>query len=286
MRARGLDHIVHAVRDLDAGAEFYRRLGFTVGARNRHPWGTHNHIVQIPGFFIEVLTLAEPEKLGSDGFSEYFGRYHRDFLAQREGFSCLILESTDADADQVAFARDGIARSGHLTFSRAGTRPDGSAMTVGFSLVFARDAVSPDAAFAVCRQHTPDAFWNAAAQAHANTAHAISGVVLLAENPTDHHAFLSAYTGVRELHATSAGVSATTPRGVMEIVDPTAFRDRYGVASTITGAGMHLAALRIGVADRDATARCLQAGGVAYATDRGRLIVAPTHAMGATLVFE
>jgi len=35
--ARGLDHIVHAVRDLDAAADLYRRLGFTVGARNRHP---------------------------------------------------------------------------------------------------------------------------------------------------------------------------------------------------------------------------------------------------------
>jgi catechol 2,3-dioxygenase-like lactoylglutathione lyase family enzyme len=29
----GLDHIVHAVRDLDAAAEFYSRAGFTVGTR-------------------------------------------------------------------------------------------------------------------------------------------------------------------------------------------------------------------------------------------------------------
>ena len=33
--ARGLDHIVHAVHDLDAAGEAYARLGFTVGARNR-----------------------------------------------------------------------------------------------------------------------------------------------------------------------------------------------------------------------------------------------------------
>ena len=65
--SRGPDHIVHAVRDLDAVADFYRRIGFTVGARNRHSWGTHNCIVQFPGFFIEILTLAEPEKLGDDG---------------------------------------------------------------------------------------------------------------------------------------------------------------------------------------------------------------------------
>jgi catechol 2,3-dioxygenase-like lactoylglutathione lyase family enzyme len=48
--AGGLDHVVHAVRDLDAAAELYRRLGFTVGARNRHAWGTHNHLVQLPAF--------------------------------------------------------------------------------------------------------------------------------------------------------------------------------------------------------------------------------------------
>ena len=78
---RGLDHIVHAVRDLDAAAELYRRLGFTVGARNRHPWGTHNHLVQLPGFFVELLTVAEPEKLGTDGFSILFGRFNQSFLS-------------------------------------------------------------------------------------------------------------------------------------------------------------------------------------------------------------
>ena len=56
---RGLDHIVHAVHDLDAAAAVYERLGFTVGARNRHPWGTHNRIVQLPGFFIEILAVGE-----------------------------------------------------------------------------------------------------------------------------------------------------------------------------------------------------------------------------------
>jgi catechol 2,3-dioxygenase-like lactoylglutathione lyase family enzyme len=61
--ARALDHIVHAVRDLDAAAELYRRLGFTVGARNRHSraWGTQNHIVQLPDTFIELLAVTSRE---------------------------------------------------------------------------------------------------------------------------------------------------------------------------------------------------------------------------------
>src|SRR5436309_15480082 len=69
----GLDHVVHAVRDLEAAAELYRRLGFTVGARNQHSWGTHNHLVQLQGFFVELLTVAGPEMLGSAGFSPLLG---------------------------------------------------------------------------------------------------------------------------------------------------------------------------------------------------------------------
>src|SRR5213082_601090 len=112
----GLDHIVHAVRDLDAAAALYERLGFVVGARNRHPWGTHNHIVQLPGFFVELLTVAEPDKLGSDVFSALFGTFNRIFLKEREGLSFLILESTDAGADAADFRAAGIAVSDAMSF--------------------------------------------------------------------------------------------------------------------------------------------------------------------------
>jgi hypothetical protein len=95
------------LRDLDA-AELYRRLGFTVGARNRHSWGTHNHVVQFPGFFIELLTFAEPDKLGSDGFSILFGAYNRDFIEEGEGLSVLLVESKDAHADEAEFRAAGI----------------------------------------------------------------------------------------------------------------------------------------------------------------------------------
>jgi hypothetical protein len=68
--ARGIDHIVHAVHDLDAAAALYRSLGFLVGARNRHApsWGTQNHIVQLGGgSFIEVLTVADTSRIAPHG---------------------------------------------------------------------------------------------------------------------------------------------------------------------------------------------------------------------------
>src|SRR5262247_2319446 len=187
---RGLDHVVHAVRDLEAAAELYRRLGFTVGARNQHSWGTHNHLVQLPGFFVELLTVAEPEKLGSDGFSTLFGRFNQSFLARQEGLSMLLLESSDAAADAAAFRSAGVGASEAMKFEREGRRPDGSTVKVAFSLAFALDAKAPDAGFATCQQHFPENFWNPAFQRHPNTATGVTAVVLVADNPTDHHIFL------------------------------------------------------------------------------------------------
>ncbi len=287
---RGLDHIVHAVRDLDAAAELYRRLGFTVGACNRHSWGTHNHLVQLPGFFVELLTVAEPEKLGNDGFSALFGTFNRIFLKRHEGLSLLLLESRDAVADAAAFRAAKIGVSDAMHFEREGKRSDGSTVKVAFSLAFARDAKAPAIGFAVCQQHFPENFWNPAFQQHPNTANGVAGVVLVAENPTDHHIFLSAFTGVRALSATSSGITASTPRGDVKVMDPAAFRSHFGTEppdiSQDASQGARLAAIQFRVRDRAALTAALNAGGIASSSRMSSTIVAPATTMGATLVFD
>ena len=242
---RGLDHIVHAVRDLDAAAELYRGLGFTVGSRNRHPWGTHNHIVQLPGFFIELLTLAEPDKLGSDGFSVLFGAYNGDFIKRGEGFSLLILESQDAGADMAAFRAAGIAvGSEAMRFDREGKRPDGSTVKVGFSLAFAEDKAAPDIHFATCRQHYPENFWNPAFQQHTNGVERVAGVVLVADAPAMHRDFLLAYSGAPSAREDGDGFSIDLPRGVIDMTTPAAFERRFGLPAPDTARDARLAALR------------------------------------------
>lgn len=241
---RGLDHIVHAVRDLDAAAALYRSLGFTVGARNRHPWGTHNYIVQLPGFFIELLTLAEPDKLGDDGFSKLFAAYNRDFIARHEGLSMLILESRDARADETAFKAAHIAASDVMKFEREARRPDGTAVKVGFSLAFADDEFAPDIHFAACQQHYPENFWNPAFQKHANGAERIEGVVIVTEDPSRHHDFLLAFTGTATTRDSSEGFAIDLPRGAIALTTPTAFEHRCGVPAPDASRGARLAALR------------------------------------------
>jgi catechol 2,3-dioxygenase-like lactoylglutathione lyase family enzyme len=241
---RGLDHIVHAVRDLDAAAKLYRDLGFTVGARNRHAWGTHNYIVQFPGVFIELLTLAEPEKLGSDGFSTLFGAYTGDFLKRQEGLSLLILESKNAGADASAFRAAKIAGSDVMRFEREGKRPDGTAVKLGFSLAFADDRLAPEIHFATCEQHYPENFWNPAFQKHANGVETVAGVVAVAEQPAQHRAFLLALTGAKACRDMDDGFTVDLPRGAIEVTTPAAFERRFGQSAPDASRGARLAVLR------------------------------------------
>lgn len=288
--ARGLDHIVHAVRDLDAAAEFYRRAGFNVGARNKHPWGTHNHVVQFPNFFIEVLTIGEPEKLqkesGGEGLAKIFGVANQQAIARGDGFSMLILESKDSASDVADFAARHIGASQSLPFSREATMPDGSKATVGFSLAFARDEMSPHTGFATCEQKNPAAFWKPDFQKHSNGASGVLGAVLVAENPTDHHIFLGGFTGVRELNSSSLGLKAQTPRGDVEILEASAFHDQFGVDVKVEPTGATLKGLRLELPDFDAAERIFKSNGIASHRHIGRLIVPPQTAFGATLIFE
>jgi catechol 2,3-dioxygenase-like lactoylglutathione lyase family enzyme len=218
MPVRGLDHIVHAVRDLDAAAERYQSLGFTVGARNKHPWGTHNRIVQLPGCFIELLTFVEPDKLGTDGFSVLFAAYNRDFIARGEGLSMLI--------------------------EREGKRPDGTPAKVGFSLAFAEDKHAPDIHFCICQQHYPENFWNPAFQNHANGVERIAAIVMVADDQAQHRDFLLAYTGAEKVVETVDGFTIALPRGAVDMMTPAAFTSRYGLPAPDTSRGARLAAMR------------------------------------------
>jgi hypothetical protein len=283
--ARGLDHIVHAVRDLGAAADLYRRLGFTVGARNRHPWGTHNHVVQLPGFYIELLTLAEPEKLGNDGFSTMFAAYNRDFIARGEGFSLLVLESKDARADATTFSAANIAASQDLRFERDAERPDGSSVKVGFSLAFAEDKAARDIHFAACQQHYPENFWNPVFQQHPNGVMGVAGVLVVADQPEEHRQFFEVFADASAV-ARDGDLVIPTPRGMIEVVSPAAFLHRFGVKPPDMARGARLAALRL-VATQPSRLQALpELAGIAGLYVGNDAIIGSEDAMGAILVFE
>jgi len=276
---------VHAVPDLDAAAAFYARAGFTVGARNIHPpaWGTQNHIVQLPGVFVELLAMADPSGIVPHGERHFsFGAFNRDFLARKQGLSMLVLEGKDSAAEAQAFRTAGIGDFDLFDFARDAKRPDGTPTKVAFTLAFARDAAAPGIGFFTSKQHYPENFWNPAFQSHANGVTGIAGIVLVAERPQDHRPFLKAFTGA-DVTADGSGITAKTPRGDIDVMEPASFTRRFAATPPPTA---RLAALCFAVGDLATARAALQREKISFFEQSHQLVVGPDLAFGATLVFE
>ncbi len=282
--ARGIDHLVVGLCDLDAGARLYEAMGFQVGARNRHPWGTENRLIQFPGSFIELITVGEGARAPEHEAGRFsFGAFVRDYLARREGFAMLVLDSGDADRDARDFAASGIGAFEPFFFERRGTRPDGSTVEVAFTLAFAQDPAIPHAGFFVCQQHHPQNFWNPAFQDHGNRALGVSAAVLAAGDPRGHSAFLSAFTGATPSSESGVDLSFRLARGRLDALTPDDAAELYG--SVETADEPCLAAFTVSVADIDRVARRLS-GGIPHQRIGSRLVVPASAAHGVAVAFE
>jgi len=285
--AGGLDHLVIVAQDLDALADFYRRLGFQVGARNRHDWGTLNNIVQFDGCFLELLTTeAGFQRPAADAPLASFANVIDDYMSQREGLAMMVLEGFDATADHKAFQAAGIGVDAPFGFARQGKTPDGAPVEVAFSLAFARSADIRDAGFFVCQQHAPELFWNPAFQVHENGATGVKRVVFVAGEPKAHHAFFERYTGVAGEDLADGGVGFALPRSRVEVLTPEAAGAAFGADALPAGLdGPQFAAVEFVAGSTREVAALLARNGVRFTEQEGRPVVAARDAFGLTIGF-
>ena len=283
---RGIDHLVLAVADLEAARRRYGALGFTLTPPARHPFGTANSLVQLQGAFLELLSVAEPAAIPPHGPGRFsFAAFNRDYVARGEGLSMLVLDSRDARADAQDFRRAGLASYEPFDFSRLARLPSGEEATVGFSLAFTSHPDIDSAGFFVCQQHAPEHFWRPEYQRHENTAHAVQEVCLVADRPLHFARFLQAFAGSDEIVASEARVEITTARGILMVLTPDGFAERYGTAPPGSHPLPALAGFTVGVTDLDAVREAVGGAGVATVEGDGRLSVLPENAFGAVLAF-
>ena len=102
-----LDHVVVNVRDrLDAAAETYRRLGFTLTPRGYHTLGSMNHLAMFGTDYLELIAV----KPGDDSRSE--------ILASPFGLDGLVFGTEDAAATYEALRRNEVPIDPPQQFSR------------------------------------------------------------------------------------------------------------------------------------------------------------------------
>ncbi|MGE5147223.1 MAG: VOC family protein, partial [Candidatus Eiseniibacteriota bacterium] len=91
----GIDHVLIAVRDLEAARQGWTRLGFTLTPRGRHiGQGTANYCIMFGRDYLELLGVVEP-----DGEAARL----EAFLAGREGPMALAF-APDGPPEAVAAA--------------------------------------------------------------------------------------------------------------------------------------------------------------------------------------
>lgn len=283
---RGIDHLVLPVHDLDAARRTYEGLGFTLTPTAQHPFGTDNSLVQMQDCFLELVTVGRPEDIPeptATGFS--FAAFNRDFLKAREGFSMLVFESRDSQADREAFLAAGLHAWDHVTFEREARLPDGSEVTVGFSLAFVTDDGMPEAAFFTCQQRAPEHFWKPEYQNHTNGARAVREVVMTSYEPDRAVPFFRGLQGEDAVSQTPSGIVVETPRGRISVMTPDALRGRFGVLPPGDATCAHFVGYLLDVLDIERTEYVLREADIPItSTDEG-LLIAPNQAFGCLVGF-
>lgn len=283
---KGLDHLVLCGRDLDAMRAFYASLGFTLTPKARHPFGTGNSLVQLDGVFVELLTVLAPDDIPPHRPGHFsFAAFNRDYLAEREGFAMLVLDSDDARADVARYRKQGLTAYEPFDFSRQAKLPDGQVVTVGFSLAFASVADAPRAGFFCCQQHAPQHFWKPGYQRHANTARTVSEVWLVADEPRALAAFLEGWSGIKPM-ADHQTLFVTTARGAIIIETPVNFQMRTGIAAPVIDEGPLFAGFCLGVTDLAQVSDHIVRAGLPLIERQDRLVIEPEHAFGTAIAFE
>jgi catechol 2,3-dioxygenase-like lactoylglutathione lyase family enzyme len=242
---RSIDHVVLAVRDLDRAARTYAALGFTLTPRAMHDdrMGTSNRLAQFAARnFLELLEVDRPHTLARHDFAVCppvfsFGDHNRIAVNEREGLSMLVFATSDARADLVRFAASGLRTFAPFDFQRQAGLPDGTQVTVAFSLAFVHSPEMSDVGFFTCENRSQQYFWKPDYQSHSNGASSIVAVYLSSPEPQRDAMFVARmFDG--EVKPIPGGYSvACGPSQELRVIAPQAVaeRDRSFVASPAQG---------------------------------------------------
>lgn len=164
-----LDHLVLPVTDLEGAAAALTDAGFVVTPKAAHPFGTANRLVVFEEVYLELVGIADPDRLPGVGFARHVADH---LYAGRSGFShfaCRARSIGDAGSE---VREAGLQAGEPMWFSRPAPRTDGSQLTASFTLL---PIVGHPQQF-FCVHHTPEAVWFRPHLRHPNGARRIEEV--------------------------------------------------------------------------------------------------------------
>jgi catechol 2,3-dioxygenase-like lactoylglutathione lyase family enzyme len=273
----GADHVVVTVRDLDAAAAQWRKLGFTVSPRGTHSpqMGSGNYTIMFGDDYLELLgVLHETEQ----------NKPTREFLSKREGIERTAFTTDDAAAGAAELKSRGLAPLGPTHFGRPVDLPNGEKGEAKFNVFRWPLSESPGGMRIFACQHlTRGTVWIPELQKHANGATRLATIEILSSDPKAAAAHMGRL--IDEPVSAADGVWRVPSGGKRAdflFSDATTFAQRYPEAVRAGAAPEGAAALVIGTSDLAAATKALGGTGI---THQGLVSVPAREANGVIVSF-
>lgn len=271
------DHAVIVCGDLDAAANQWRSLGFTLTPRGYHTLGSQNHCIMLARDYLELLHVTAPSPSR---------QYYWDAQQRGGGCAAMSCKSRDAFATADRLRAAGFQPSDPIEFSRPVRLDDGSEHPATFRVTALDQA--PGARYFVCEHRTPELLWRPEWMAHANGVQAISAMYLVVE------AGQVAATAEAYAKLTGAAIARATGETAMLDIDgasfvitaPQALADATDVPGLQHGATGY-AAIRLATVDLERARAHWRAQGVKPTDLSPSISLIPAdQANGVALIFE
>ena len=276
-RITGLDHVLVAVRDLDAASHAFAHLGFTPSPRGVHSeWGTANRCLMFGKGYIELIAPV------GDGPGARRVAAHLD--SRGEGLMGVALGSSDAEHSYQSLLRAGVRAGAPSPLSRRLEAPDG-VLTPHFAVVELAAETLPGLPAFLCQHLTPELLRRPAWLDHANGANRIQSITAVVDQP---EALMPDYNRV-------FGPAASTPTdemvtvhcggGLIYLVSGDGFDLLHPELDLVLPELPALVAMSVGVADLERSATWLRGNGVDVTRKGGHLGIDPGAVFGIGLEF-
>lgn len=275
---KGINHLVLAGQDLEALRSAYQALGFTVMPRGSLPFGISNSLIQLQGSYLELLSVTGDVPEHRPGHFS-FGAFNRDYLGRHEGFSMLVLDTTDARADILSWREAGLQVYEPFDFSKISTMPDGEKIKLSFTLAFVTHPAAPWFGIFACQHYRPQYYAQPQYQNHSNAASTVQDVWIAGEAAQDLAEFLTKVSGASSVRQGGDLTVLQTRTGAMVLARPHAFEAAFGVPAPHAGDGPHLAGFTIGCHAIDHLAA------LDLPKTEGRYVVPPLRGFGTAIGF-
>lgn len=271
----GISHCVVWVRDLEAAAGRYRRLGFSLSQYYLHPKsvGTANYNMMFDDDYLELLVSIEKNERNAARLAR--------LDAEGDGLKDLALATKDADTAFEAIRAAGFSPLPVFEHHR----PEG-AETARFRLVYMPpDKLLPGLGIHVNQRVTPELMWRGHNTSHANGACGIAGLVAVADDPAAMAAPFAKFYGVEAERRADGGLGVAAGKACLRFVTPAQAAVLFPDIS-FRPKPPFVAALELFVADPAKTRSFVMGAGIPHrlAPD-GTLEVPPDEACGVLLRF-